>query len=208
MFIVCGYNEDINDIFVTLSVQGQVFFLLFRPFRLMSSVWCDAVLVPVFWIVLAFQWFLRRVWTGEPPLSRFLDLSVEERQVFALIWSANGREKNNFPHFFFFFLGWRPFSSSTDEGQLTFSMDFSKNFLLFHKDWTFWFYSIEKIFVQLGCILFTWVLIIDTDCLSSTISVYKYYKWVYLTPIELREHCSKRSELTLPCWNSKRKIET
>ena len=119
-------------------------------------------------------------------LESVLDLSVEERQVFALNWTATGRKKNNFPHLLFFFLGWRPFPLSTDKGQLTFSTDFAKNSfsqrlnILILFNW--------KFFVQLGCILFIWVLIIDTDCLpktqvcTSTISVYKYYKWVYLTP--------------------------
>jgi len=62
MFIVYCYNEDINDISVTLSVQSQVFFVvvLFCPFvgsigalclmRCCAGA-CDSGIVP------AVQWF-------------------------------------------------------------------------------------------------------------------------------------------------------
>lgn len=93
MFIVC-YNEDINDISVTLTVQGQVFFFFLLLFCLFQ-IRC------VYWICPGLPVVLRRVWTGEPPLSLFLDLSVEE--VFALIELRMVGKGLTFLIFYFFF---------------------------------------------------------------------------------------------------------
>lgn len=93
LFIVC-YNEDINDISVTLTVQGQVFFFFLLLFCLFQ-IRC------VYWICPGLPVVLRRVWTGEPPLSLFLDLSVEE--VFALIELRMVGKGLTFLIFYFFF---------------------------------------------------------------------------------------------------------
>lgn len=55
----------------------------------------------VYWICPGLPVVLRRVWTGEPPLSLFLDLSVEE--VFALIELRMVGKGLTFLIFYFFF---------------------------------------------------------------------------------------------------------
>jgi len=113
MFIVYCYNEDINDISVTLSVQGQFFFCClvlsfcgfdWRPLSDEMLCWCLW-----FWNCPSRPVVLWRVWIGEPPLSRFLKFPVEERQVFAMIWTANGRRRITFFIFRVFFLDGKPF---------------------------------------------------------------------------------------------------
>lgn len=152
LFIVC-YNEDINDISVTLTVQGQVFFFSSVVLSFPNSL----CILDLSWPSSGSEEGLDWRASLEFVLGSFCWRSIRTD------WTANGRKRTNFPHLLFFFPDGDLFHYQQIKDNYLFfyfylfffSKNFSKHSLTrtailigFHRK------KKETFVVQLGCMLF------------------------------------------------------